>query len=113
VIETIDNPLITSLEDDLLGAFGNFPDSLLLIALGNGKYAANQADTPDGQKINGLACFPNVEEAISYTNDLKGLNGEFERKSFAEAREIAQSKPILHAMFLFVEQKIVEIHFVR
>ena len=112
-IETIENPLITSLEQDMLGAFGNFPDNLLLISMGGDKYAANNATLPDGQSVNGLACFPTPDDAITYSGLLQGLDGEFVKKTFAEAREIAQSKPVLDALFLFVDGKIVEVHFVR
>lgn len=44
-IELIDNPLITSLEDDLMGSFGSFPEEIYLISVGEGKYACNNATT--------------------------------------------------------------------
>ena len=112
-IELDDNPLVTSLEQDLLGAAGLFPNELLLISLGEDLYAANNATLPDGQIVNGLACFPTPDDASSYTGLLNGLDGDFVRKKFNEAREIAQRKERLQALFLFVEGKIVEIHFVK
>jgi hypothetical protein len=112
-IEIIDNPLITSLEQDLLGAFGNFPEELYLIAIGSDKYACNNATLPDEQNINGIACFPSLDDATSYMGMLAGLSGETKKFPFSEAREIAKSKPVLDAMFLFDANRIVEIHFVR
>ncbi len=110
---TIDSPLGLTLDEGLLGGFGGFPDSLFLISVGNGKYAANNATLTDGEAINGLACFPSPDDATTYMGLLAGLNGEIVQKSFEEAREIALSKPVLHAMFLFVDGRIVEVHWVR
>ena len=112
-IETIDNPLITSLEQDMLGSFGNFPESVYLISMGDGKYAANNATTPDGMSVNGIACFPTPDDATTYMGLLAGLSGEMVKKSFAEARDIAKSKPIIDCLFLFIDGKIIEIHFVK
>lgn len=112
-LELLDDAIITPLEDDLLGAPGGFPNSLLLIQIGEDKYAANNVTLHDGEAINGLACFPTPDDAATYTGLLAGLNGEFVRKSFEEAREIAKAKPILHAMLLFVDGKVAEVHFVR
>jgi len=44
---------------------------------------------------------------------LAGLSGEIVGKTFEEAREIAISKPVLHCLMLFVDGRIVEVHFVR
>lgn len=112
-IELLDNPLITSLEDDLMGAFGSFPEEIYLISVGEGKFACNNATTPDGMEVNGLACFPSPDDATTYMAMAEGLTGEIKKSSFEDAREIAKSKPILHAMFLFDGGRIVEIHFVR
>jgi len=112
-IETIDNPLITSLEQDMMGSFGNFPEEIYLISMGDGKYAANNATMPDGEKINGLACFPTPGDAKTYMDMLSGLSGTLQATSFPEAREIAKSKPILECLFLFMDGRIVEIHYVR
>ena len=101
------------LEEFELGGFGGFPDKVYLISVGDGKYAANNATLPDGQNINGLACFPDPDEATTYMGLLAGLSGDIVSKSFEEAREIAQSKPVLSALFLFTGGKIVEVHYVR
>lgn len=101
------------LDESELGGFGGFPDSLYLISVGNDKYAANNATLPDGQNVNGLATFPDQEEAKGYMGLLAGLSGEIVQKSFEEAREIAKSKPVLSCLFLFVFGKIVEVHYVR
>lgn len=112
-IELIDNPLITSLEEDLLGGFGGFPGEVLLISVGDDLWAANNATLPDGQSVNGLACFPTPDDASTYSSMLTGLNGEFVKKKFEEAREIAIRKERLQALFLFKDGHIVEIHFVK
>jgi len=111
--ELIDNPLITSLEEDLLGSFGMFPETIYLIAVGDGKYAANNATLPDGQSVNGLACFPSPDDATTYMGMLAGLGGEIQKSTFEKARAIAQSKPVLDALFLFEGGRIIEVHFVR
>lgn len=109
----LDDPGIMILDESLLGGFGGFPDHLFLIAVGGGRYAANNATLQDGQVINGLACFPSPDDATTYMGLLSGLSGEIEGKSFEEAREIAISKPVLHALFLFVDGKIAEVHWIR
>lgn len=101
------------LEEFELGGFGGFPDKVFLISVGGDKYAANNATLPDGQNINGLACFPDADEATTYMGMLAGLSGEIVSKSFEEAREIAKGKPVLSALFLFSGGKIVEVHYVR
>lgn len=101
------------IEEDLLGSFGGFPDSLFMISAGEGKYAANNASLPDGSAINGLAVFPTPQDAELYTMNPKGLAGEIIQKSFADAREIAISKPNIDGLLLFVNNRIVEYHYVR
>ncbi len=103
---------ITLIEEEL-GGFGGFPDRLFLISAGGDKYAANNATAPDGMALDGLACFPTPDDATTYMGLLAGLSGDIVGKSFEEAREIAQSKPRLNCLLLFVAGKIVEIHFVR
>jgi hypothetical protein len=112
-IETIENPLITSLEQDMMGSFGNFPEEIYLISVGDGKHAANNATLPDGSKVNGLACFPTPDDATAYMGLLAGLSGSLQKTDFPQAREIAKSKPILDCLFLFMDGRIVEIHFVK
>jgi hypothetical protein len=101
------------LEEFQLEGYGGFPNQLYLISVGPDKYAANNATLPDGQNVNGLACFPDPDEATTYMGLLAGLNGEIVAKSFEEAREIAKNKPVLSCLFLFVGGKIVEVHYVR
>ncbi|RYG41636.1 hypothetical protein EON79_20430 [bacterium] len=84
-----------------------------MIAVGEGKFAANNATLPDGQHVDGLACFPSADDATVYMGLLAGLNGEITGKSFEEARQIAISKPKLQCLLLFVDGKIVEVHWVR
>ena len=107
------NPIGITLDEELLGGFGGFPDNLFLLSMGDGKFAANNATLSDGQSINGLACFPSADDATTYMGLLAGLSGEIVKKTFEEAREIAISKPVLHALFLFVGGVIREVHWVR
>ncbi len=111
--KVLDNPLDLTLDEAMLGGFGGFPDRVFLICVGGDKYACNNATLADGQKINGLACFPSPDDATTYMGLLAGLAGEIQGKAFEEAREIAVGKPVLSALFLFVDGKIVEVHFVR
>jgi len=111
--ETIDSPIGTILEESMLGGFGGFPDKLFLIGVGGDKYAANNASLPDGQSVDGLATFPDADEATTYMGLLAGLSGEIVSKTFEEAREITISKPRLACMFLFAAGKIVDVHWVR
>jgi hypothetical protein len=108
-----ERPSGITLDEVELGGFGGFPDKLYLISVGGDKYACNNATASDGQRLDGLATFPDPDEATTYMGLLAGLSGEIVSKSFEEAREIAKSKPVLSCMFLFVAGHIVEIHFVR
>jgi hypothetical protein len=111
--QIIDTPSGTILEEIELGGYGGFPDKLFLINVGGDKYACNNATLPDGQVADGLATFPDADEATTYMGLLAGLNGDIVSKKFEEAREIAKSKPRLSCMFLFVGGHIVEVHYVR
>jgi hypothetical protein len=111
--QVIDSPSGITLEDELVGGFGGFPDRLFLIQVREGMYACNNATRSDGEKIDGLACFPTPDDATTYTGLLAGLNGEIVGKKFEEAREIAISKPKLSCLLLFVAGQIVDIHHVR
>jgi len=108
-----DRPAGIILEESELGGFGGFPDKLYLISVGGDKYACNNATAPDGQRLDGLATFPDADEATTYMGLLAGLSGDIVAKTFEEAREIAKSKPVLSCLFLFVAGHIVEIHFVK
>lgn len=111
--QTVDNPLGITLEESMLGGFGGFPDKVYLISVGEDKFAANNATLPDGQSVNGLACFPDPDEATTYMGLLAGLSGEIVSKTFEEAREIAVRKPILSCLFLFKAGAIADVHWVR
>ena len=111
--DLVDRPIDTVLEEDLLGGFGGFPDRLFLINVGDGKYAANNATLPDGQVVDGLACFPSPDDATTYMGLLAGLNGKIVGATFEEARQIAISKPKLSCLLLFAGGKIVDVHHVR
>ncbi len=107
----LDTPVLDAeFEDNLT----NFPSRLVLIDLGDGKYAANNAITPapDAMEVNGIACFINAEEAIIYQEDTK-IGGTLVRKSFSQARDIALSKINIQAIFLMQGTHVIEIHFVR
>jgi hypothetical protein len=101
------------LDEELLNGYDSFPGRVYLISVGGDKYACNNATLSDGQQINGLACFPSGDDAITYMGLLAGLSGSAVGKSFEEAREIALSKPVLSALFLFQGGKIVDVHYIR
>lgn len=111
--QILDNPSGIIFEESELGGFGGFPDKLYLISVGGDKYACNNATGKDGTPMDGLATFPDPDEATTYMGLLAGLAGDIVSKSFEEAREIAKSKPRLNCLFLFVGGHIVEIHYVR
>jgi hypothetical protein len=111
--QTVQNPAPKLFEEIEREGYGGFPDKLYLISVGGGKYAANNASLPDGQNLEGLATFPDADEATTYMGLLAGLSGDIVSKTFQEAREIAQSKPRLSCIFLFVAGKIVDVHYVR
>lgn len=111
--QIIDSPGGLNLEEFLGEEYGLFPSSLFLISVGSDKYACNNATLPDGQNADGLACFPDPDEATTYMGLLAGLNGTIVAKSFEEAREIVKSKDRLTCMFLFVDGKIAEVHYVK
>jgi len=106
-------PTSITLEEELLGGYGGFPDQLFLISVGDDKYAANNVTLPDGQNINGLATFPSRDDASSYQGILAGLSGDIVAKSFEDARQIAISKPILSCVLLFHDNRVVDMCFVR
>ena len=86
---------------------------MYLIAVEGGKYAANNATTPDGEFVDGLACFPDQDDAVAYMGLPKSLRGSVVSVTFDESREIAKCKACLGALLLFVMGRIVEIHYIR
>lgn len=111
--DLVDSPLGLQLDESMLEGFGGFPNALFLINVRGDLYAANNATLPDGQTVDGLATFPDADEATTYMGLLAGLSGEIVKKTFEEARQIAVSKPRLMCMFLFVGGKIADLHWVR
>ena len=111
--EILDRPDEIVLDEGMLGGFGGFPDRVYLINCGGDKYAANNATLPDGQKVDGLATFPDPDEAMTYMGLLAGLSGDIVSKTFEEAREIAISKPKIQALLLFSRGVIADVHWVR
>jgi len=112
MIRTESTPDVFTLDESMLGGYGDFPDSLYLISVGDGKYAANNV-TMGETTHNGLAAFPSLDDLTVYSNLLAGLNGDPVRKTFEEAREIAISKPVLDCILLFIDGSVVDVHFVR
>jgi len=92
-----------------------FPDSLFVIRVEGSRYAANSATLPDGQSINGLACFPEMDDVDEYVAlpDDRGMSGEVLQQSFDRVRNIAKSKAVLQGLLLFVHGKIVDYHYIR
>jgi hypothetical protein len=111
--QIISEPGGIQLEELELGGYGAFPDRLFLISVGGDRYACNNATLPDGESVDGLATFPDPDEATTYIGLLAGLSGDIVPKKFEEAREIAKGKPRLSCLFLFVGGRIVEVHYVR
>ncbi|MCC7435161.1 MAG: hypothetical protein IT363_10790 [Methanoregulaceae archaeon] len=105
-------PSMFTLDESMLGSYGDFPNTLYLISVGDGKYAANNVTMADTTH-NGLAAFPTLDDLTVYSNLLAGLDGDPVRKSFDEARQIAISKPVLDCVFLFIDGAIADVHFVR
>ena len=111
--DLLENPMIEQLDESMLEGYGNFPTTVYLIGMGGDRYAANNATLSDGQSIDGLATFPDPDEATTYMSLLAGLSGEIVKKSYEEARNIAISKPRLMCMFLFIGGKIADVQWVR
>jgi hypothetical protein len=108
-----------SIQEDI-GGFGQFPPLVYLISMTGGRYAANNATTPDGGLVDGLACFSEREEADIYMEipngargEVKSLRGEIVGVSFDEARVIAKQKQKLDSLLLFKKGKITEIHWIK
>ncbi len=110
---TVAQPGSIILDELELGGYGGFGDRVFMIHAGENKYAANNVTLPDGQNMNGLACFPSADDATTYMGLLAGLSGEIVGKTFEEAREIAKSKPVIGCLLLFVAGKIVDVHYVK
>lgn len=106
--------LISTQDNGALDNPGDFPDAVIMISLGAGKYAAVNATTsgPDPMDVNVLAVFANDTEAEIWENKWQ-LTGERVNKKFNEARDIAISKPSIYGLGLQVNANTATIHWVR
>lgn len=101
-------------DKDIIGNDSGFPDAVIMISMGGGKYGAVNATTPppDSMQAGCLACFATDKEAELWEAKYK-LNGTRVNKTFEEAREIAVSKPDVHGLALQVNANTAHIHWVR
>lgn len=106
--------LIDSKDSDVLNTPGDFPDAVIMISLGGGKYAGMNATTndPEPMEVNVLAVFANDKEAEIWEKKWQ-LTGERVNKKFNEARDIAISKPNVYGLGLQVNANTAVIHWVR
>ena len=104
--------LKTSDENDL-GNDPDFPDAVIMLSLGGGKFCAINATTtgPDPMTVNFLVCFATDKEADNWES--VHMKGEHVNKEFQEARQIAVSKPNIYGLALIVSGQIKHIHWVR
>jgi hypothetical protein len=113
-IELIDNPLGIGTDDkDRLGGDSSFPDAVIVIELGGGRYGAVNASTPapDVMTVGLIACFATEKEAEIWEE--KYFSGNKVSKTFEEAREIATSKPNIYGLALQRNANTAAIHWVR
>lgn len=112
VIDT--EKLIDTQDSDIIDTPSDFPDAVIMISLGAGKYAAVNATTPalDPMDVNVIAVFANDKEAEAWEQKWK-LTGERVNKKFNEARDIAVSKPNVYGLGLQVNANTAVIHWVR
>ena len=91
----------------------SFPESVIMIHLGAGRYAAYHFTTQgsDPMEVDCLVCFKSSDQA-SFWEAAYG-KGEQVTKTFDEAREIDINKPKIHGLALIEDLKVFDIHFVR
>jgi len=113
VIDEIDSGIDTK-DQELLAIQNNFPEDLILISLGNNRYAAVNSTTPgsDPMVANLIAVFANKEQAEIWEK-IWNLSGEHVDKKFSEAREIACSKPNIWGLGLQVNGQTHDIHWIK
>ena len=106
--------LIGTQDNDVLDTPGDFPDAVIMISLGAGKYAGVNATTngPEPMEVNVLVVFANDNEAEIWENKW-GLTGERINKKFNEARDVAIAKPNVYGLGLQVNANTAAIHWVR
>jgi hypothetical protein len=70
-----------------------FPHAVIVLALGNARYAAVNATTsgPDPMTVGLIACFKTEEDCTAFEYRYN-LTGDPESKTFPEARDIALAK---------------------
>lgn len=100
-------------DKDVLGNDPNFPDAVIMISLGGGKFAAVNVTTPgpDPMTVGCIACFASEKEAEIW--EALYFTGEKVSKDFQEAREIALGKSNIHGLALQKGGISVHIHWVR
>ena len=113
VIADIDS-IIDTEDQDLLGTPDDFPEALIMISLGNNRYAAVNATTPgpDPMVVNVLAVFASEQQASMWEQIWK-LSGEHVNKQFQEARDIARSKPDIWGLGLQINGNTGKIHWIK
>lgn len=101
-------------DDNQLGGADDFPDAVVMIHLGNEKYAAVNTTTsgPDPMTVNLLATFMDTSAAEKW-GEAQNLTGEYVDKKFEEARNLAISKPSISGLGLQVNGVTSKIHWVR
>lgn len=112
--ETLEIPGLKFEDESQLADDSGFPTSVILIALGGGRYAAVNATTPgpDPMTVGLLATFAD-ETQVTLWQEAWGLTGDLETMEFERAREIALSKPSIYGLGLQVQGQTAHIHWVR
>lgn len=100
-------------DKDTLGNDPSFPDAVIMLSLGGGKYAAVNTTTPgpDPMTVGLLVCFATEKEAETW--EAQYMTGDKVTKEFQEAREIAVSKSNIYGLALTEAARTVAIHWVR
>lgn len=100
-------------DKDVLGNDSNFPDAVILIGVGGGRYAAVNCTTdgPDPMTVALLVCFATEKEAEIW--EAIYFDGEKVNKEFQEARDIALSKSNIYGLALQEAGVTKHIHWVK
>ncbi len=103
-------------DKSLLGNDESFPDSVIMIHVQDGQYAAANLTTnpPDPMTVNFLLCFATEEKANEWKQAFfSGHNTENQTKEFQEARDIAVKKPNISGLLLWQSETEQRLHWVR